>query len=304
MEDLEKGTVKWFDAAKGFGFIERENGEDVFAHHSAILAEGFRELFDGQQVEFLVAQGKKGPVAVDVVALDTQNTRNKPAPNNSQQIKRQDSIKTGVTKRGKNQNKLERQRQKNQNTLERQKIQQLDKQQTISLLTKLLQSTSREIRREMDHCIKSVTAIIINNRNLYEDLSRAKKQANKSQHRLEKEKEGLNSLEQSPPWRPWKHQEWNTEKAKKRLRIDRAKRENQRHRDQVDNIEESINQMNQVYNLFLSRYSELTGRDKELYDSLRPIFSFALSGKLPEGTVQLKHLGQGVSKKKRKGRRG
>ena len=60
MADREKGTVKWFNDAKGFGFIERENGEDVFVHHSAIQAEGFRTLSDGQQVEFEVVQGKKG----------------------------------------------------------------------------------------------------------------------------------------------------------------------------------------------------------------------------------------------------
>ena len=69
MADREKGTVKWFNDAKGFGFIERENGEDVFVHHSAIQAEGFRTLSDGQQVEFEVVQGKKGPAAESVTAL-------------------------------------------------------------------------------------------------------------------------------------------------------------------------------------------------------------------------------------------
>ncbi len=69
MADREKGTVKWFNDAKGFGFIERESGEDVFVHHSAIRAEGFRTLSDGQQVEFEVVQGKKGPAAESVVAL-------------------------------------------------------------------------------------------------------------------------------------------------------------------------------------------------------------------------------------------
>ena len=69
MADRERGTVKWFNDAKGFGFIERENGEDVFVHHSAIQSEGFRTLSDGQQVEFEVVQGQKGPAAESVVAL-------------------------------------------------------------------------------------------------------------------------------------------------------------------------------------------------------------------------------------------
>ena len=69
MADRERGTVKWFNDAKGFGFIERENGEDVFVHHSAIQSDGFRTLSDGQQVEFEVVQGKKGPAAESVVAL-------------------------------------------------------------------------------------------------------------------------------------------------------------------------------------------------------------------------------------------
>ncbi len=69
MADREKGTVKWFNDAKGFGFIERENGEDVFVHHSAIQAEGFRTLSDGQQVEFEVVQGKKGPAAEGVTPV-------------------------------------------------------------------------------------------------------------------------------------------------------------------------------------------------------------------------------------------
>ena len=69
MADRERGTVKWFNDAKGFGFIERESGEDVFVHHSSIQSEGFRTLSDGQQVEFEVVQGKKGPAAESVVAL-------------------------------------------------------------------------------------------------------------------------------------------------------------------------------------------------------------------------------------------
>ena len=69
MADREKGTVKWFNDAKGFGFIERENGDDVFVHHSAIQAEGFGTLSDGQQVEFEVVQGPKGPAAESVTTL-------------------------------------------------------------------------------------------------------------------------------------------------------------------------------------------------------------------------------------------
>ncbi|MBT7420438.1 MAG: cold shock domain-containing protein [Gemmatimonadetes bacterium] len=69
MADRERGTVKWFNDAKGFGFIERESGDDVFVHHSAIQAEGFRTLPEGQQVEFEVVQGPKGPAAESVTTL-------------------------------------------------------------------------------------------------------------------------------------------------------------------------------------------------------------------------------------------
>ncbi|MFO7323465.1 MAG: cold-shock protein [Chloroflexota bacterium] len=69
MSDRIQGTVKWFNATKGFGFISRENGPDVFVHHSAINASGFRSLEDGQRVEFTVEQGPKGPQATNVVAL-------------------------------------------------------------------------------------------------------------------------------------------------------------------------------------------------------------------------------------------
>nr|WP_281259815.1 cold shock domain-containing protein [Vibrio albus] len=64
-----KGTVKWFNESKGFGFIEQESGPDVFAHFSAIASEGFRTLAEGQRVEFTVTQGKKGPNAENIVAI-------------------------------------------------------------------------------------------------------------------------------------------------------------------------------------------------------------------------------------------
>jgi CspA family cold shock protein len=62
----EKGTVKWFNAAKGFGFIQRESGEDVFVHFSAITMPGYRTLDEGAQVEFSVKRGPKGLQAEDV----------------------------------------------------------------------------------------------------------------------------------------------------------------------------------------------------------------------------------------------
>ena len=60
------GTVKWFNAARGFGYIARTEGEDVFVHQSAIQAEGYRSLDEGQQVEFAIEQGAKGPRASNV----------------------------------------------------------------------------------------------------------------------------------------------------------------------------------------------------------------------------------------------
>ena len=60
------GTVKWFSEQKGYGFIEQENGPDVFVHHSAINASGFKTLNEGDRVEFVVTQGQKGPAASDV----------------------------------------------------------------------------------------------------------------------------------------------------------------------------------------------------------------------------------------------
>jgi CspA family cold shock protein len=69
MSERETGTVKWFNGAKGYGFIARESGDDVFVHYSAIRGEGFKNLDEGQRVEFSVEQSPKGPQAVDVVAL-------------------------------------------------------------------------------------------------------------------------------------------------------------------------------------------------------------------------------------------
>ncbi len=69
MSDRETGTVKWFNDAKGFGFIEREQGEDVFVHFSSIRGEGFKSLEDGQKVEFTLGQGQKGPQALDVTVI-------------------------------------------------------------------------------------------------------------------------------------------------------------------------------------------------------------------------------------------
>jgi len=69
MAERETGTIKWFNATKGFGFISREQGEDIFVHFSAIRGEGYRTLNEGQQVEFTVTEGEKGPQAQDVVVL-------------------------------------------------------------------------------------------------------------------------------------------------------------------------------------------------------------------------------------------
>ncbi|MCK4436735.1 cold shock domain-containing protein [bacterium] len=64
-----KGKVKWFNEKKGYGFIEREDGDDVFIHFSAITGGGFKTLGEGQEVEFDVADGEKGPQAANVVRL-------------------------------------------------------------------------------------------------------------------------------------------------------------------------------------------------------------------------------------------
>ncbi|MBB3108235.1 CspA family cold shock protein [Paenibacillus phyllosphaerae] len=64
-----KGTVKWFNAEKGYGFIQVENGDDVFVHYSAIQGEGFKTLEEGQSVQFDITQGNRGPQAANVTKL-------------------------------------------------------------------------------------------------------------------------------------------------------------------------------------------------------------------------------------------
>jgi CspA family cold shock protein len=66
---LAEGIVKWFDEKKGYGFIEQEDGPDVFVHHSGINAVGFKSLQEGDRVTFDIEQGKKGPAAVNVTAV-------------------------------------------------------------------------------------------------------------------------------------------------------------------------------------------------------------------------------------------
>ncbi len=70
MSERIVGTVKWFNGSKGYGFIEREDGPDVFVHYSAINSDGFRNLMEGQRVEFTVEEGPKGLQAANVMALN------------------------------------------------------------------------------------------------------------------------------------------------------------------------------------------------------------------------------------------
>ena len=66
---MANGVVKWFDEKKGYGFIEQEDGPDVFVHHSGISGSGFKSLNDGEQVRFDIEQGQKGPAAVNVTVI-------------------------------------------------------------------------------------------------------------------------------------------------------------------------------------------------------------------------------------------
>ena len=66
---MAEGTVKWFNDAKGFGFIEQDGGKDIFVHHTAIQADGFKSLSEGERVSFDVVDGQKGPAAQNVVKL-------------------------------------------------------------------------------------------------------------------------------------------------------------------------------------------------------------------------------------------
>jgi len=75
---MANGTVKWFDDAKGFGFIEREDGEDVFVHFSAIAGEGYKSLAEGSKVEFDVEQDAKGPRAANVVVTEAGPAKDSP----------------------------------------------------------------------------------------------------------------------------------------------------------------------------------------------------------------------------------
>lgn len=69
MNEKVQGTVKWFNGSKGYGFIERAEGDDVFVHYNAIVGEGYRELMEGQRVEFTVVRGQKGLQAENVVVI-------------------------------------------------------------------------------------------------------------------------------------------------------------------------------------------------------------------------------------------
>ncbi len=69
MAERKQGTVKWFNGSKGYGFIQQENGEDLFVHFKSIIAEGYKTLEEGQKVEFTVGESDKGPVAQEVKVI-------------------------------------------------------------------------------------------------------------------------------------------------------------------------------------------------------------------------------------------
>ncbi len=69
MAERKEGTVKWFNSSKGYGFIEQENGDDVFVHFQSIIADGYKTLEEGQKVRFTEGQGQKGPQATDVEVI-------------------------------------------------------------------------------------------------------------------------------------------------------------------------------------------------------------------------------------------
>ena len=76
MNDRDSGIVKWFSDSKGYGFIQRDKGGDIFVHHSAILGMGFRTLVEGQRVEFEIGEGAKGPQARNVYKVGTISEAN------------------------------------------------------------------------------------------------------------------------------------------------------------------------------------------------------------------------------------
>ncbi|WP_180155576.1 cold-shock protein [Acinetobacter sp. YH12045] len=70
MSNLTTGTVKWFNDAKGFGFIAADNGEEVFAHFSQIMSNGFKSLAEGQRVQFTVSKGQRGLQVIEIIGID------------------------------------------------------------------------------------------------------------------------------------------------------------------------------------------------------------------------------------------